>query len=98
MFQKKTYLSNTVVAIRKRSHLLNCSRDISALDNFSGYYSTSIYSFAQLQMKNKYITYVGDKKNGLLVFSNRGFDLLENTYENHIDGMGQTTSTNSNFF
>ena len=37
-------------------------------------------------------------KNGLLVFSNSGFDLLENTYENHIDGMGQTTSTNSNFF
>ena len=25
MFQKKTYFSNTVVAIRKRSHLLNCS-------------------------------------------------------------------------
>ena len=32
------------------------------------------------------------------MFSNSGFDLLENTYENHIDGMGQTTSTNSNFF
>ena len=63
VFQKKTYLSNTVVAIRKRSHLLNCSRDVSALDNFSGYYSTSIYSFAQLQMKNKYISYyLGDKQ------------------------------------
>ena len=32
------------------------------------------------------------------MFSNSGFDLLENSYENHIDGMGQTTSTNSNFF